>query len=612
MSVLIGQGSGGHGNGTFAAPVTYTTLAPGTGITAADVNQDGKLDLIVTEYNNNTIAIFPGVGNGTFSNPVHLNVGASAYDMLVADMTGDGIPDIVVGRDQGAGLWLFPGQGGLAFGSGQVLVSGGSCAPHLLADFDGDGIPDIEYTTSTSNTYSLLRGMGGGTFRAPLSWPVTHFPVFVATGDFNGDGIADAAIQSYLADSATVLLSTCATNPIVFSIDRVRDVPKDQGGKVWVTWAAHASDAGGGVASYRVWRRIPAASAASRSASALEVTSGTNGPIYWEAAAVLPAQRLPWYGYTLATAQDSLAGSNPYTAVFITAVDGYGSVIESTKPDSGYSVDNLAPAAPTQVQASYAGGTVVLEWAANAERDLSHYRVHRGPDPYFVPSAANLLGEPTAPAFTDPQSTGEYYKIAAVDVHGNIGAYVLVQPANPTGIDVSLMSADATPDGVTLTWYADAQMVPMASLERSQAEAGWVAIASGSPDGGGKLVFRDTDVTPGETYAYRLHWVTDDGDHTSAIASVTIPGRALALAGAWPNPARTGALALRFTLPDDSPATLALYDVGGRRVLQRAVGAMGPGAHALNLSAEHLSPGLYLARLKRGAVTRHARIVIEP
>ncbi len=97
------------------------------------------------------------------------------------------------------------------------------------------------------------------------------------------------------------------------------------------------------------------------------------------------------------------------------------------------------------------------------------------------------------------------------------------------------------------------------------------------------------------------------------VAAVDVGGPAgLELRGAWPNPASRH-LTLGFTLPSGAPAQLELIDLAGRRVLARDVGALGAGAHQLDLSREAaaLRPGVYSIRLTQGgrALTRKVAIV---
>ena len=72
------------------------------------------------------------------------------------------------------------------------------------------------------------------------------------------------------------------------------------------------------------------------------------------------------------------------------------------------------------------------------------------------------------------------------------------------------------------------------------------------------------------------------------------------LAGVAPSPAR-GAVVLDFTLPDAEPAA-QVFDLAGRRVVSRDVGALGAGRHQLQLAeTERFAPGVYLVRLSRGS-----------
>ena len=108
-------------------------------------------------------------------------------------------------------------------------------------------------------------------------------------------------------------------------------------------------------------------------------------------------------------------------------------------PDSGYSVDNLAPQAPHGLvgrQVSVGGG-LALTWADNGEHDLSHYVVYRGTDGTFVPDASNRLATVTIPSYVDTTWTwdgGYVYKVTTVDVHGNESDVAVLDGAMVTGV----------------------------------------------------------------------------------------------------------------------------------------------------------------------------------
>jgi hypothetical protein len=93
--------------------------------------------------------------------------------------------------------------------------------------------------------------------------------------------------------------------------------------------------------------------------------------------------------------------------------------------------------------------------------------------------------------------------------------------------------------------------------------------------------------------------------------TVSVPSQwSLALAPVSPNPTRGDAWAT-FTLPVEGPAALSLYDVSGRRVLSREVGALGVGRHVVNLTdGLSLAPAVYLVRLEQGGAATARRLCV--
>jgi len=169
--------------------------------------------------------------------------------------------------------------------------------------------------------------------------------------------------------------------------------------------------------------------------------------VYWEALATLPAQRLAGYGYTAATLQDSLPGSNPYTAFFVSALTSNIDVFYSSNVDSGYSVDNLKPHTPGPMAGAVMGPGFSLHWGPSPDADLAGYRLYRGATANFVPSPATLIATPPDTTAYDVQAHGEwYYKVSAVDLHANESGFSALAPLVPTG--AGLPGAALSLDGV--------------------------------------------------------------------------------------------------------------------------------------------------------------------
>jgi hypothetical protein len=191
----------GNGDGTFASAVLYSAGA--SGIAAADMNNDGKLDLIVTGPPGNDVSVLIGKGDGTFkttpiSTPVSGNIAGS---IVVADLNGDGKLDVAMsGGWTGVLVLLGNGLGGFkspsyAYGNAQ----GESFLGLLVGDYNLDGKPDLAAVSyiETGESFSILTNNGDGTFGSESDLLAGYGPQQVVTGDFNGDGKLDLAVSGY-------------------------------------------------------------------------------------------------------------------------------------------------------------------------------------------------------------------------------------------------------------------------------------------------------------------------------------------------------------------------------------------------------------------------------
>jgi len=459
IHVLIGGRSGsGHWDGTFAQAVYPTNNRP-LGMITGDFNEDGITDIVVTEYTDNTLALFlgngsGGVGDGTFQPAVHIPCGAVPYDLATGDFNRDGHLDLAVANSADAGVHILLGSGAGTFPTTNTYLAGQNCSGIAAADFDGDGITDLAVSGVVTNSLLLLKGQGGGgvgdgTFGPPVTLSDCCYPVHVIAADLDGNGRPDAVTCDYEANALGLFRDGCAPDPNVPHITKIRDVPNDQGGKVFITWTRSGLDVtGGAVSGYTVWRLVPPAPGAAHATALAALPQdparvrrelrvrpdGATDIVYWEALATLPAQRLPGYGYTAATPQDSLPDSNPLFTYRITATTANIDVFYDSDPDSGYSVDNIPPTVPISLTATWNAGAQ-LHWQANTEPDLDHYAVYRSEDPGFTPSPATLIATPTTNQYDDPtQHPSATYKLAAVDKHGNLSGFATVDLGAVTAV----------------------------------------------------------------------------------------------------------------------------------------------------------------------------------
>jgi hypothetical protein len=239
------------------------------------------------------------------------------------------------------------------------------------------------------------------------------------------------------------------------AIASVQDVMNDQGGKVKVSWTGSYLDALNdyNLNYYYVLRSVPTPLAAQRAARGARVrtlagdgTEPTAGDLiavpsnaatlYWEfITTVAPLHFVSNYSYIASTTADSVAGSNPQTAFMIVAANYGGSMSWSSAPAFGYSVDNRGPVTPAPFTGQYHAGATALHWNPNTEPDLAGYRVYRGATASFAADAAHLVAAVPDTGYADASGAPAYYKLTAVDVHGNESPVATLLPAGTTGVD---------------------------------------------------------------------------------------------------------------------------------------------------------------------------------
>jgi hypothetical protein len=201
----------GNGDGTFRAPINSTVEYLGYTMAAADVNHDGKLDLlVVTARGSASLQVLFGNGDGSFTlGPV------SAFDIyevdtiLIGDFDGDGNVDVAAVWPSGPPPDGPAGGGGTQFdvlsgdGTGNFAItyavySGGTYFGLIAADVNGDGISDLISQTQLGEPGLTIfygapnRAMQFAQIPTERCAP-NNFSTMVAVADFNGDQIPDIA-----------------------------------------------------------------------------------------------------------------------------------------------------------------------------------------------------------------------------------------------------------------------------------------------------------------------------------------------------------------------------------------------------------------------------------
>jgi hypothetical protein len=196
MLVLLG-----NGDGSFGAPIaTSVPFVSGdrlleVAFTLADLNGDGKLDLLVNAGNGpnpSTLSIFLGKGDGSFGPASNPFTGGTGGTIVAGDFNNDKKTDVITGTENGLGVLLGNGDG--TFQPTTFITNascGTGCGDPVSGDFNGDG--NLDLMVASIGGYQVLLGKGDGTFtNSPAVTESAGLFSAVQVVDFNGDGNLDA------------------------------------------------------------------------------------------------------------------------------------------------------------------------------------------------------------------------------------------------------------------------------------------------------------------------------------------------------------------------------------------------------------------------------------
>jgi hypothetical protein len=226
----------GKGNFTYTTAIASAALFPVGGSwvepIAADLNKDGKADIILGDFNG--LAISLNQGNGVFSSLVQIDLGVNvpcgiAY-VDVGDLNGDGYPDIVAAYPGDAscnaytqvtpsGIFILLNNKKGAFHSKFVPYGYGAYLPKLT-DLNGDGKLDLVLAdiNDAGQEYYLyaLPGRGNGSFDLGKATEVLENTVVTAIvpGDYDGDGVQDLVlgVETQIDGNGNPIYNTTGVN----------------------------------------------------------------------------------------------------------------------------------------------------------------------------------------------------------------------------------------------------------------------------------------------------------------------------------------------------------------------------------------------------------------
>jgi hypothetical protein len=225
VSVLLDTTPAGPSVASFAPSVDFGTGSAPLGVAVGDLNGDGRPDLAVADFGDQTVSVLldttaTGATAPTFSPKADFTVGLSPSSVAMADLNGDGKLDLAVVNVDAYTVSVLlnttpTGASTPSFAAKVDFDTGPAPQAIAVGDFNGDGRPDLAVVDFGSNVSVLLDATASGA-SAPSFSPRVDFPTTarcdgIAVADLNGDGKPDVAVTCGEGGDIAILLDSTPT-----------------------------------------------------------------------------------------------------------------------------------------------------------------------------------------------------------------------------------------------------------------------------------------------------------------------------------------------------------------------------------------------------------------
>ncbi len=218
-TVSVFQNTGTVGSINYAVKVDFTTGTTPLSVAIGDLDGDGKADLAVANSSNNTISVFlntSSVGTISYAAKLDFTTGGDPISVAIGDLDGDGKADIAVANFISS-VSVFRNTssvGTISYAAKVDLATGLFSRSVSIGDLDGDGKADLAVANASSNTVSVFRNtssVGSINYAASVDFTTGTNPTSVSIGDLDGDGKADLAVANGNSSTVSVLRNTAST-----------------------------------------------------------------------------------------------------------------------------------------------------------------------------------------------------------------------------------------------------------------------------------------------------------------------------------------------------------------------------------------------------------------
>jgi hypothetical protein len=239
----------------FAAQHTFATGIGPYSVALADINSDGKLDIVTANETSNTLSVLlnetsPGASIPQFSLQQTFEVGELPTAVAAADLNGDGRIDLVVtnGADMNVSVLLNttqPGNHTVTFATSVSFATEGLGVSVVCADINGDGLDDLAVANTNTGTVSVLLNTTVLGSLIPSFTPYESFsagdsPKVLVSSDLDGDGRPDLVAADEDGGTVSVLANTTPSGADAPSFAETQAFETEMG-----VWAVTVEDTNG-------------------------------------------------------------------------------------------------------------------------------------------------------------------------------------------------------------------------------------------------------------------------------------------------------------------------------------------------------------------------------
>lgn len=202
---------------SLAPRKSYQTGASPICVKLGDFDNDGRSDIVVASTNSNSISVYrniSSIGAISLSPKTDYVTGSLPVDLKVADIDGDGKQDIVVANDQSGHISVFRNTSDgitISFAPKIDINAGQKPNSIVLVDLNKDGKPEMATTSSLTGLLSVFNNTSTGTtisFAAPVTFTTATEPTDIGAADLDGDGLTDLAVTSYTTGTVSLFRNT--------------------------------------------------------------------------------------------------------------------------------------------------------------------------------------------------------------------------------------------------------------------------------------------------------------------------------------------------------------------------------------------------------------------